>query len=1113
MPTIDRWLTDLGLAKYVPVFEEAEIDVEILPELTEEDLKELNLPLGPRRKILAALKAREATAEARHPAEASTLVPGAQAERRHLTIMFVDLVGSTQLALRLDAEELREVITKYQDTVARVVRGFNGYVATLMGDGVLCYFGWPHAREGDAEQAVRAGLAALAAMQNIPTPDGTPLAARAGVATGVVVVGDLVGKGTRQEALVVGETPNLAARLQAVAQPNQLVIPGETRALLGSRFEMQSLGLQDLKGVDTPVEAFVVARELEVESRFDAKQLGAIAPIVGREPELAQITKQWLAALDGRGGMVLLEGEAGIGKSRLVRAAIDTAAPDDHIRLTFQCSAYHCESAFYPFIQQMSLAAGLTAKDSDEVRLNKLEAILTVSPKAQSLIASLFGLDGSGRFGTHDISPGQQREELMQAMAQYLVSKAAEKPVLMVIEDLYWIDPTSLELLEAVLRQVSDKSILMLATSRMPLDQRFDRNAAFRSLPLNRLGEETIFAIVDRIAGGKALPPPILKIIAQRTDGVPLFVEELTRTLMESGALKETETEFVLDGTLGDVAIPNTLQDSLTARLDSLGPVKEVAQIAACVGREFDHRLLPQICEIPETKLEAALQRLVVVDLLHRRGTPPKARYFFKHALVRDAAYDTLLKDRRRPVHQRILRVLETEPGIMPELLAAHAEAAGLIERAIDLWSAACRAALDRPAYQEGEAHVRRALALNKPRLSRGDRGAKECDLALHVQLSLALIPAKGVWSDEVIAVLERALTLADEVGDTPVKGDILYNLLLGTYFRGSLEVSVARADELKEIAKTTGDLAQLLVANRLAAIARLNIGRFAEAQPHLDEAEALCDAVADQDLAARFGHDPVAIVKVYQALNASFRGQSTRAAAYLSAGTERAEKIGHVNTTCILRALAVVSAQIAQDRVAEREHLAVLSEVSAEHNVAASRMGAEAMSGLLQLAEGQISGLDLYLTAEQKIMNANIRLLVPGHRTLAARRLWDMGQGAEALQMADEAEALMDETGERSWWPELMRLRAAIALPDGKTSAAETALCAAIGRARRDGATPWHLRAAIDLAHLYKTTGRDQEAYSVLAEAHQALEPGASPTEAANLQAMMARLEKAKVS
>lgn len=1116
MSSVSNWLAELGLERYLGAFEDAEVDFETLPELCEDDLKELGLPLGPRRKIWTALnrmRAEAALAAGPEQAKPGDATLAGQAERRHLTVMFVDLVGSTQLSMRLDAEDMREVISQYQNTIATVVSGFEGFVATLMGDGVLCYFGWPRANEDDTERAVRAGLAAIEATTKITTPDGAALAARVGVATGIVVVGDLIGMSARQEAVVVGETPNLAARLQSVAKPNQLVIHAEARALLSTAFDVAPLGMCDLKGVSHPVEAFVVNEEKAVESRFDARRSGNLTPLVGRVTEMQQITDLWAEAQAGKGHMLILDGEAGIGKSRVVRAAIDTLAVDSPIRVTFQCSPYHIESAFYPFVQYMRYTAGLTARDSNEMCLNKLEAVVQGSDETCAQMAVLLGLDGSARYTARATEPAKQRDQLMQTFVDFLLAKAAERPLLVVLEDLHWIDPTSLELLTRLLARLQDQRILVIATSRPPFEHDFGTDALLTRMTLDRLDPQMTRQIIDRVLGGKTLPKQIEKIIARQTDGVPLFVEELTRTILESGVLIEGGDDFSLEGSIDDIAIPSTLHDSLTARLDRLGPSKEIAQIAACVGREFDHRMLPQICDIPDAKLADGLDVLVDAGLLQRRGTPPQARYFFKHALVRDAAYEGLLKERRRPVHRRILAALETEPGTAPELLALHAEAAGLTHRAIDLWERAGTAAIARPAYQEGEAHLRRAIALNAPNVEAGEARGLHKALELHVQLSLALTPAKGAWSDEVVELLELALELAGQVGETPLRGDIIYSLLLGTYFQGSLELSVARADELEALAHASGDIAQLLVAKRLAAIGRINLGQFEQAQEHLDKAEALCREVADQDLTARFGHDPEVAVKVYQSLNATFQGRTSVAAAHLTQAMARADKIGHINTTSTLLSLAAISAQVAGDLPAETKHIRALQEITKTHEVPASRMWAEAGAGLLQLAEGDAGGLQTYRAAEQRLLDANIRLLVPGYRVLAAQRLWALGLAEEARDMANAAEALMQHTGERSRMPDVHCLHAAIAMSASDFGPAEYHLNAALQISRVSGGLLAELRAGTDLATLYHKTNRDAEARALLGQVTQKIKTGDCLPEMARVQQLVNSFDDQPVS
>ncbi|MDX8354893.1 ATP-binding protein [Cognatiyoonia sp. IB215182] len=1081
MSDIGLWLDRLGLGKYQAAFDKAEIDFETLPELREDDLKELGLPLGPRRKIWAALSRMSSQSVASPVVSNHAGFAAAQAERRHLTVMFVDLVGSTEMVMRMDAEDMRGIITAYQKAVAKVVDDFNGFIATLLGDGMLCYFGWPHASEDDTDRAVRAGLAVIEATRKITTPDGSPLASRVGVASGVVVVGDLTGGTARQEAAVVGETPNLAARLQGLAAPNQLVVPGEVLPLLGSNFVLTPRGPQKLKGVDRTVEAFVVEGETFAESRFSARRSGDIMPIVGRNREIDIVIDRWAEAVAGRGQMVMLSGEAGIGKSRVVKAIVDVAALNHHTRIFYQCSPYHTDSAFYPFIQQITHEAGIVGGDSAEDRLNKIEKLTRDDATLAAPIAVLLGLDGATRFEVPELSSTDLRSSLMNALVSFIRKRAKDKPLLLVFEDLHWVDPTSLEVLHLILDGATDQKIMILGTSRPTFEHNFATDTRVTQLKLNRLARDGIYAMVDRLTEGKALPADILATIAQRTDGVPLFVEELTKTILESNVLVESGDRYVLNGAVKDIAIPATLHDSLTERLDRLHGTKEIAQIASCIGREFSYQLLAKVCDWPSDALETALDELISAELIQRHGTSQEATFLFKHALVRDAAYESLLKEVRRSFHRKILDALETGAEAAPELLAAHAEAAQLTERAIALWEAAGNAAISKPAYQEGETHLRRAIALNTPMVEADDQDAIVRAIALKVQLFVALAPGKGLWADEALQTLEEALDLASKVGDTPLQGDIIYGLLLSTYFRGSLQTSMARAAELIELADASGDVAQALVAKRLAGIVRLKMGQFQEAQTYLDEAEALCESAAKENLAARFGHDPVIGVQIYQAFIATFRGQTRVFDTYRLKAERRAKELDHPNTDCTMHGLLVACAQLANDIAAERRHLTILEQLVEEHDVTASRMWNNASRALLQMADGDHDGLAAYQEADARMIAANVKLLVPGNRVVAARRAIDLGLMDEARALMQSAGALMNETGEKSWLPDIFRLRATFAWDTGDDQSAEKYLKKAIALSQASGGVLWELRASIDLARLYQETERDDLVISAI--------------------------------
>jgi class 3 adenylate cyclase len=686
---ISAWLTSLGLERYKQAFLANEIDVAVLPKLTADDLKDLGVVIvGHRRKLLEAIAdlksapgsapvSPELAGPARHP----------DAERRQLTLMFIDLVGSTALSAQLDPEDMSKVIRAYQNAVAGEITRFEGHVAKFMGDGVLAYFGWPRAHEDEAERAVRAGLAVGAAVALLPTPAGEPLAARVGIATGLVVVGDLVGEGAAQEQAVVGDTPNLAARLQSAAEPGMVVIADATRRLLGDVFELRHLGALTLKGIQETTPAFAVLGERALESRFAVRQGGGVAPIVGRDQELALLLERWRQAQGGEGQVVLLTGEAGIGKSRLTEALVETIVAEPHFLLRYQCSPYYADSPLYPVIQHLGFAAGFAPDDSTELRLERLEALLARATddiaEAAPLMSALLGINGEARYGVLALTPQQRRKRTLAVLIEQLAGLARSRPVLWVVEDAHWIDPTTLELIELALDRVQGASVMTLITARPTFVPAFASHPVVTRLALNRLARAATQAIVLRITRGKRLPDILLDEIAARTDGVPLFVEEMTKAVIESGALREGSDAYHRGGPLSTLAIPTTLHDTLMARLDRLQPVKEVAQTASVIGRSFDHGTIVALAGLLEPDIAEAMRKLVEAELVFRRGTPPDASYLFKHALVRDAAYESLLKAKRIALHARLLDVLEARGDAAPQVKAQHAEAAGLAERAL----------------------------------------------------------------------------------------------------------------------------------------------------------------------------------------------------------------------------------------------------------------------------------------------------------------------------------------------------------------------------------------------------------------------------------------------
>jgi class 3 adenylate cyclase len=765
------WLRSLGLEQYEAAFSENAIDDTVLPNLTAEDLKDLGVGIvGHRRKLLMAIAALRTDTNAKAPPPdappATDITAKDAAERRQVTVMFSDLVGSTALAARMDPEDMREVISAYQKCVAETVRRFDGFVAKYLGDGVLVYFGYPQAHEDDAERAIRAGLELIAATTGLKTR--ASLQTRVGIATGLVVVGDLIGSGDTLERGIVGETPNLAARLQSIAEPNMVVIAESTRRLVGNLFELQDLGARDLKGVPGPVQAWAALRASSVASRFEALHASGLTDLVGREEELELLLRRWMRAKTGEGQVMLLSGEPGIGKSRLTAALLECLAAEPHTRLRCSCSSQHTDSALFPIISQMQRAAGMTHDDTPGTRLDKLDELLaqtSTSIEDAALIAEMLSLPNDGRYPALDLDPQQRRQKTLEALVWQLEALTRSTPVLMIFEDAHWTDPTSLEAFGRVVDRSRTLRALLIVTFRPEFDPPWIGRPYVMALTINRLAEREVSAMIDRLVGNKFIPASIRQHIIERTDGIPLFVEEMTKAVLEADSQRAAERTLAAAPSPA-LAVPASLHGSLMARLDRLGLAKEVAQIGAALGREFSYALLAAVARKPEPELASALDRLIAAGLLFRQGLPPYATYLFKHALVQDAAYGTLLRERRRALHARIAETLEGQfaeiAESQPELLARHWTEAGLIEKAARLWGKAGQRSLERSALVEAAEQLTRALAQiatlpTTPALRREE-------IKLQVGLITPLMHVKGYAAPEAKAAGERARLLIEQV-------------------------------------------------------------------------------------------------------------------------------------------------------------------------------------------------------------------------------------------------------------------------------------------------------------------------------------------------------------
>jgi class 3 adenylate cyclase/tetratricopeptide (TPR) repeat protein len=907
------WLRSLGLEQYEAVFRENAITEKVLPRLTAEDLKDLGVSIVGHRRVLL-----DAITDLRSDTNA-TLAPSAAfethtappkdtaAERRQVTVMFSDLVGSTALSARMDPEDLREVISAYQKCVVDTVQRFGGFVAKYMGDVVLAYFGYPQAHEDDTERAVRAGLELVAIVGALKTH--APLQTRVGIATGLVVVGDLIGSGEAQERGIVGETPNLAARLQGIAEPNTVVIAESTRRLVGNLFELNDIGPKDLKGIPGSVMAWAALRPSAVESRFEALHGGGMTELVGREEEVELLLRRWSRANAGEGQVVLLSGEPGIGKSRLTAALLERVAAEPHTRLRYFCSPQHTDSALYPIISQMERAAGFAHEDTPQARLDKLDALLAksfTSRQDETLFADMLSPPNDGRYAAMELTPQQQRQKTLEGLTKQVETLSRLNPLLMIFEDAHWIDPTSLEALGRTVDRVKTLRVLLTITYRPDFEPPWIGRPYVTALNLNRLGERESAAMIDRVTGNKGLPESIRQDIIERTDGIPLFVEEMTKAVLEAQGQGTAESALATIPS-PSIGLPASLHASLMARLDHLGPAKEVAQIGAAVGREFSHVLLQAVVRKPEAELRSAIDRLVAAGLLFRQGVPPNASYLFKHALVQDAAYSTLLREPRRALHARIVETLENQfaeiAETRPELLARHATEAGQIEKAAYLWGRAGQRSLNRSALVEAAAQITQAL--DQIATLPATPTLRREQIKLQVALITPLIHVKGYAAPETKAAAQQARLLierAEAFGETQEDQLLLFSALYGFWVAHYVafddgEVVRKLATEFMVLAEKERATVPLLIGHRVMGISLVWTGEIAEGRRHLDQVVALYRPTEHRLFATHFGHDAGVAGLTYRAFALWFLGHPQAALEDADNAVKNAREIGQAAT------------------------------------------------------------------------------------------------------------------------------------------------------------------------------------------------------------------------
>ena len=1015
-----------------------------------------------------------------------------QAERRQLTVMFVDMVGSTALSALLDPEELGQLLRVYQNAVIGEVARFDGYVARFMGDGILAYFGWPIAHEDEAERAVRAGLAMIEAVARLHAPASQSLAVRVGVATGLVIVGDLIGEGWAREEAVVGQTPNLAKRLQSLAEPGTLVISEATRRLLGRLFRLEELGAHRAKGFGEQVHAWRVAGESRAESRFEALHGAAVIPLIGREHELALLIDRWCQAKTGEGQAVLLAGEAGIGKSRLLLALREQQRQEAQTRLRCQCSPHHISSALWPIIQQLERTAGFERDDTSERKLEKLEALLgqavsDVRPVAP-LIASLLSIDDGGRYPSLNLSPQAQKARTLSALVAQLEGLAAKQPVLMVLEDAHWLDPTSIELFEEVVARIERLPVLLVVTFRPEFKPPWAGFPHVSQLLLNRLGREQCSTVITAVARGKQLPQAVLEQIVAKTDGVPLFLEELTKTVLESGLLRDVGDRYELEGPLPPLAIPSTLHNSLIARLDRLAPTKEVGQIAACIGREFSHELLVAVAQRGEPELQASLDQLVQAQLIFRQGARPDVRYMFKHALVRDAAYNGLLKSRRRQIHARIAGALEDKfpdaARSAPQLVAEHYTSAELWGQAVGYWLKAGQLATARSALAEATAHLHKGLELLAKLPNLPERTQIELDFQL--SLGACLTSSKGFSAPEVQAVYDRALELCQGLGDASEYFAALHGMWWLRYTRGDAKIACTLAEQLVRLAERRGDTALRIAAHRAFGYSLTFIGNLTAARDQFEQGIALYDPETHGALASRHGGaDPGVACLAMSQLTLWALGYPDQA---LRRGPEAlaiARRLGHPMGECWSLLSAAMLHQLLGEPKAAQERADAVLRLATDQAFELYIGWATPLAAWEPAVEGENEDGMARIRHGIAVSQARGSVLFKPYWLGLMADAWSRrGQPSKGLEAVAEGLAEIDRCNERLWEAELLRLKGELLLrkkpPEPK--AAEAAFSRAIDVARRQQAKSWELRAATSLSRLWAEWGDREKAVELLA-------------------------------
>ena len=1031
--------------------------------------------------------------------DSSAVVPTARdsrpIERRQLTVLFCDLVGSTALSARLDPEDFSAIIGGYRRCITETVAGFDGFVARHHGDGAVVYFGYPHAHEDDAERAVQASLAIVQAVAALPTKE--KLSARVGVATGVALVGDMSDSAISEEHGILGDTPNLAARLQSLAQPGGVIISGRTKTIAGPQFEYLDLGKVEIKGYVKPVAAWQVAGKTAVTSRSHALQSSDLLPLIGRDEEMELLLRRWERARSGEGQVVLLSGEAGIGKSRLTVALLEQLAREPHIRLRCFCSPQHTDSMLYPVIGEMLRAARFAHDDSQQVKTDKLDALLAQSstpPQDAALFAEMLSLPNDGRYPPVEVEPQLRRQKTLKALGSQIEALARINPVLVIFEDAHWADPTSLELFARTVDLAASHRLLILVTFRPEFSPPpMIGRPHVTELTLNRLAPCDIDFLIERIVGSRSLPAGIRQDIIERTDGIPLFAEEMTKAVLDAEGESEAQ-RVCAGGPTPVVAVPASLQASLMSRLDRLGPAKDVAQVGAAIGRAFPHMLLAALVRKPKEELDSDLDRLIAAGLLFRHGTPPYASYLFKHALVQDAAYSTLLRGPRRVLHARIAEILESQfaeiAESQPELLARHYAKADLIEKSARLWGKAGQRSQERSALVEAAEQLSHALAQIATLPSTSDLRREQ--IILQVALLNTLMHVKGYGAPETKAAVAQVRALieqAERLGEPPDDPSLLLSALFGQWivnfinFNG--DVAQGLAARFLALGEKEGAAVPLMIGHRTMASTLALMGDLVEARAHYDEALALYRPAEHRRLMTRFGQDLRVTCLAFRSMALWLLGYPEAALKDADCALMEARQIEHAATLMFTLNFPILVNTYCGNYHSANEHLKELVALAEEKGATFRKAEGVLRRGYILTLTGKAtmaveivtSGIDLWRSAGSTIFT-------PEQEFMLAIAHADSGQFDDAWRCIGAAMTAMQATRERWCEAEAHRVAGEIALKSPQRDVAKAQACfeRALALARAQQAKSWELRAAMSLARLLSDQGKRQTARNLLA-------------------------------